>query len=350
MYTESARRRSWLLKAALGLFALVAAFMGLQTTSADHDVPLPIDPDSGEANLLDLINAIPLNDVQQALDNFPVPYVVVATASGADPTVVNKNAGSPVRIDADRSKATGKGGDDIQVEVNTELLPSPHLRVNINRITSPSDATDVQVLVAFPFQAFNDEPTLPSPNLFIGYQTTAADGAVGGIAPLMEEFRIIPGTLDGTSHQFTLQMNTTGPSNPMRFIAGHFDGTAASGIENALGMQAYVETVPASIEIGFDLDQAGITTPGLTSNSQVGFEWTATSQTYVEFTYFEKEALPLSDPSDYGTTLTFDQMPTHEVLSLAYDNSAGTGWTLRSDRSQRCRRTRLCSRTTARTD
>lgn len=326
LYTESARRRSWLLAAALGLIALLSATMGLKTTSADH-VPDPIDPDSGEANLLDLINSIPLNTVQQALDNFPVPYVVVATANGAQPTVVNKNAGSPVRIDADRSKTTGKGGDDIQVEVNTELLPSPHIRVNINRITSPADATDVQVLVAFPFQAFNDE-SLPSPNLFIGYQTTAPNGAVGGIAPLMEEFRILPAILSGTSHDFILQMNTVGQVNPMTFIAGHFDGNAADGIQNALGMQAYVEPVPASIEIGFDLGQTGITTPGLTSNSQVDFSWRASSPALVEFTYFEKEALPLADPSDYGTTLTFDQMPTEEDLSIAYDNSAGTGGTL----------------------
>lgn len=327
MYTESARRRSWLLAAALGLIALLAASMGLKTTSAD-DVPDPIDPDSGEANLLDLINSLPLNDVQQALDHFPVPYVVVATANGAPPTVVNKNAGSPVRIDADRSKATGKGGNDIQVEVNTELLPTPHIRVNINRITSPADATDVQVLVAFPFQAFNDEPTLPSPNLFIGYQTNAAGGGAGGIAPLMEEFRILPGILDGTSHDFTLKMNTVGPSNPMTFIAGHFDGNAAEGIQNALGMQAYVEPVPASIEIGFDLAQAGITTPGLTSNSQVGFSWGASSSALVEFTYFENETFPITGGTDYGTTLTFDQMPTHEELTIVYDNSAGTGGTL----------------------
>lgn len=327
MYTESARRRSWLLAAALGLIALLAATMGLRTTSADH-VPDPIDPDSGEANLLGLINSLPLNSVQQALDNFPVPYVVVATANGAVPTVVNKNAGSPVRIDADRSKTTGKGGDDIQVEVNTELLPTPHIRVSINRITSPLDATDLQVLVAFPFQAFNNEPTLPSPNLFIGYQTHAVGGSQGGIAPLREEFRILPGTLAGTSHDFILRMETVGSVNPMTFIAGHFDGTAASGIENALGMQAYVEPVPASIEVGFDLDQSAITSPGSQSGSTVGFTWDATSQAYVEFTYFENESFPIVGDTNYGTTLSFNMMPTQEDLSIVYDNSAGTGGTL----------------------
>lgn len=328
MYRESARRRSWLLAATLGLFlALLTALTGVKTSSADHEVPLPIDPDSGELNLLELINDIPLNEVQQALDNFPVPYVVVATANGADPTVVNKNAGSPVRIDADRSKTTGKGGDDIQVEVNTELFPTPHIRVNINRITSPSDATDVQVLVAFPFQAFNDE-SLPSPNLFIGYQTHAAGGGAGGIAPLNEEFRILPGTLAGTDHDFILRMNTVGSVNPMTFIAGHFDGNATDGIQNALGMQAYVETVPASIEIGFDLGQSALTSPGSQSGSTVDFTWDATSQTYAEFTYFENETFPIVGDTNYGTTLSFDPMPTEETLSIVYDNSTGTGGTL----------------------
>lgn len=326
MYRESARRSSWLLKAALGLIALLAAFTGFRTTTADHDVPLPIDPDSGEANLLDLINSLPLNDVQQALDNFPVPYVVVATASGADPTVVNKNAGSPVRIDADRSKATGKGGDDIQVEVNTELLPTPHIRVNINRITSPSDATDLQVLVAFPFQAFNDEPTLPSPNLFIGYQTNSAGGGAGGIAPLNEEFRILPGVLAGTSHDFILRMNTVGSTNPLTFIAGHFDGDAAGGIQNALGMEAYVEPVPASIEIGFDLNQSAITSPGSASGSLVDFDWTSSEPAKVEFTYFEEEGFPIdAGGTDYGTTVTFDQMPQNESLGFSYQNAPGGG-------------------------
>lgn len=325
MYRESVRPSSWLLKAGLGLLALLAAFMGFRTTTADHDVPLPIDPDSGEANLLDLINSLPLNDVQQALDNFPVPYVVVATANGAQPTVVNKNAGSPVRIDADRSKTTGKGGDDIQVEVNTELLPTPHIRVNINRITSPSDATDLQVLVAFPFQAFNDEPTLLSPNLFIGYQTNSAGGGAGGIAPLNEEFRIIPGTLAGTSHDFILRMNTTGAANPMTFIAGHFDGNAEDGIENALGMQAYVEPVPASIEIGFDLNQSALTNPGSTSGSLVNFDWTSSQPARVEFTYFEEEGFPIQSGSDYGTTVTFDQMPQSESLGFSYQNAPGGG-------------------------
>ena len=60
-------------------------------------------------SLLDLINALPLNDIQSALDQFPVPYTVIAQANGGPPVVENNKAGSPTRVDADSSKGDGSG-------------------------------------------------------------------------------------------------------------------------------------------------------------------------------------------------------------------------------------------------
>ena len=39
-------------------------------------------------------------------------------------------------------------------------------------------------------------------------------------------------------------------SNPLRFLAGHFDGTNVTGILNADSIGALVDPVPASIDIG----------------------------------------------------------------------------------------------------
>ena len=302
---------------------LITLFSAVQRSQAVDPPPSPIDPTSGQQNLLDLVKSLPINGIQSALDHFPVPYVVCASAGTATATCVNNKAGSPQRLDADKSKVTGKGGDDIQVEVNTELLPTPHLRVNINRITSPTDATNVKVVVAFPFAAFNGEPTLPAPNLFLGYQTTAANGAVGGKAPLTEEFRLIPDILAGTSHNFTLTMLTSGQVNPMTFQAGHFDGTTASGIQNAIGIQAYVEgaapVVPDSIAMTISMNENAIGVP--LTNTGLSLNWTASSRAKVTFNYLENETFPFPPSLDYTTALTFDQMPTNETITLSLNEA-----------------------------
>ena len=223
------------------MFAAAALAVSLAAPAAAQAPPLgPIDPDNAEQTLLDLIEALPINDVQAALNNFPVPYVVCASAGTAQTTFVNQRAGSPKRVDANQSKTTGQGGSghDLEVEVNTELTPEPHLQLSINRLGAAPFAPSLQVVVAFPFGAFNDE-TLPAPNLFFGYRTTAAfDGAVypaGGHAPASVEYVITPHVLDGADHLLDLQVNTVGAANPVQFLGGHFDGTAATGVQNALG-------------------------------------------------------------------------------------------------------------------
>ena len=296
MLVRQPHSHGWLRLAALALLAFIA----LLGTAERSQAVEPINPTSGQQNLLDLVQRLAIKDIQSALDHFPVPYVVCASAGGATPTCVNQKAGSPQRLDADKSKATGKGGDDIQVEVNTELLPTPHLRININRITSPSDATNVKVLVAFPFAAFNSE-ALPAPNLFLGYETRAVGGGAGGKAPLTEEFQLTPHILGGTSHNFELTMLTGGQVNPMVFQAGHFDGTTATGLQNFIGMEAYVEgsapspVVPYSIALTLSTNENALLTPLTNSGLTIG--WTASSPAFVLFDYLESEGFPITSAS-----------------------------------------------------
>lgn len=306
--------------------ALAAVLVLAMPGSVQADLPPnPIVPAGGDLTLLNAINAIPLNDITSALDHFPVPYVVYAQAGSGPPVIMNQRAGSPVRVDADSSKTTGMGGNDIQVEVNTELTPVPHLRVDINRLGAVPFATNLKVEVAFPWDAFNTETALPAaPNLFFGYQTTAAGGGVGGFAPATEEINFTPNVLAGTAHQFDVTMATTGSSNPLRFLAGEFDGTSTTGILDARAMSALVEPVPASIHLGVGVSESALSPgPGGTDTS-LNLSWTASAASKVTFAYLEDQSTPTTAFSDYDTTLTVDQMPTSDTLSLHLNETAGT--------------------------
>jgi hypothetical protein len=250
-------------------FTLIALALLLVTSPGSaQEPPNPIEPDNGELSLLDVVNSLPLNDIDQALDMYPVPYVVVAR-HGATTQIFNNKAGVPTSVDVDLNKATGKGGHDIRVEVNTQLVP-PSLLFTVNRLGSAPFVQDVEILVGFPFDAFNTEDlVLPGdPNIFIGYETTAAGGGVGGIAPLTEAFTFVPGVLDGTDHLFSLNMQTTGSSNPLRVLAGTFDGDSTTGILNSVAMAAHAEPVPANINLAVDVTADALLIPtGSTASS-----------------------------------------------------------------------------------
>ncbi len=305
------------------MLALAVLLLGASAVRADLP-PDPIVPVGGDFNLLNTINSLPLNDIKTALDHFPVPYVVVCQAGAGPPVVKNQNAGSPTRLDCDTSKTTGKGGDDIQVEVNTELGPPPHLRLNINRIGVAPFATNLKAIIAFPWDAFNTEIGLPAaPNLFIGYQTTTAGGGVGGIAPLTEEIQFTPNVVAGTHHTFHMTMLTSGAANPLRFQAGHFDGTNITGVLNADAMSALVEPVPASIDLGLGVDESVLSGGPGGTDTAMDLTWTASAPSKVTFAYLEEESAP-GGVADYQTSLVFDQMPTSEHLALHLDEAAGT--------------------------
>jgi hypothetical protein len=285
-------------------------------------VPAPIVPSTGELNQIAQAVKHAAQTNTNALDNDPVPFAVQFSGGSAAPQVVNWHAGAPLKLDVDNNKATGNGGNDIQVDVETVLTPTPHLTMEIDRLAGPF-AQNVNVLIAFPFNAFNTE-VLPSgmPNLVIGYQTTAAGGGAGGTAPATELITFTPHILGGTNHLFDLNFATTGASNPVIFETGEFDGLNTTGPLNARVITANVQNVPASINIGLNVAQSALAT--LPSSGSIGVTWDASAATPVTFGYLEDVSVPNPALTNFGTTLSFNQMPTHEQISLAANEAAGT--------------------------
>ena len=95
--------------------------------------------------------------------------------------------------------------------------------MEIERLGNGPFAEDIEVLVAFPFDAFNSELGLPgSPNLFLGYESSAPDNLEGGHAPEVETIRLIPDVLAGTEHTFEIVFETSGDDNPLEFESRPF--------------------------------------------------------------------------------------------------------------------------------
>ena len=98
---------AWLRMSALFVMALLIPILATFGPEARADDPPlgPIDPNNAEQTLLDLVKSLPINDVDSALDQYPVPFITCATADGADATCVTQKAGVPARVNADASKA-----------------------------------------------------------------------------------------------------------------------------------------------------------------------------------------------------------------------------------------------------
>jgi hypothetical protein len=291
-------------------------------------LPSPIIPAGGDANLIQQALTKANNGQTAQLNSFPIPFAIEFSGGSAPTQVFNWHASQPgVALDVDQSKVTGKGGNDIKVTVSVVTTPTPHLVMAIDQLGVAPFATNVKVLIAFPFNSLDLSEVLPSgmPNIVIGYQTTAAGGAVGGIAPAHEVITFTPtppgGLLGGTNHLFNLTFATTGASNPIQFLAGEFDGTFTTGQLDARAISAYVENVPSTINLGLNLAQSALF--GGPPTGSVGLTWDATSASKVIFGYTEDITTP-TPIADYNTTLTFDQMPTHEAMTLSANETAGT--------------------------
>src|SRR5690606_38343239 len=76
--------------------------------------------------------------------------------------------------------------------------------------------------------------------------------------------------------------------------------------------------VPALISMTVDTNAPALAAGG-TTMAQFGVDWTATAPTKVIFDYIENEDFPFPIPSDYGTTVTFNQMPTEQSIDLGVD-------------------------------
>ena len=307
--------------------------------------PNPIVPANGEQTLLHVVQMHADKQLLNAQDHFPVPFVVVASAGGAAPTVKNWKAGAPLRIDADQSKATGKGGHDIQLELNTEPYTDAfgetqwELKLNVNRIGNAPFAEDLSVVIAFPFDAFNTETTLDGPpNIVMGFETrlpgvpgtdSYKSGTDGGVVPVSVEMVLTPHVLSGTEHSFQWDITTSGDSNPLTFMGGAFDGDPLNltppRILNALAFSAYVADVPDNIHVDLTVGESALEGPA--TDSFFDIDWTASDPSLVNFTYVEAEdSFTATSPvvANFVTELVADQMPTSEHFVLHHDEAAGT--------------------------
>ncbi|HJZ58631.1 MAG TPA: hypothetical protein VKE74_27060, partial [Gemmataceae bacterium] len=304
--------------------------------------PDPIDPTKGQTNLLRVVQMMADKQNLNAQDHFPVPYTIIVSAGGAAPTIKNWHAGTAIQLDADQNKATGQGGggNDIQVEVNTDFYtnalgqPDWKLRLNVNRLGKDSFAQNLSVMIAFPFDAFNTETLPAKPNLLMGFQTRLpgtpgqADyttGADGGNAPATMQMVLTPHILAGTTHAFEWSIDTTGATNPLTFLSGEFDGNPGSNtILNALGWSAYVQDVPAHIGAELKVAENAIGSPAV--DSKMDLHWTASAPSLTTFDYLEAESkAAASSPqtADYATQIVADKMPTDEHFVLRQDEAGG---------------------------
>jgi hypothetical protein len=284
-------------------------------------LPAPLVPDPGDQSILENVLDKSVSN-RSVLDHLPVPFVIVASAGGNAPIVTDGHSHAPVKIDADGSEATGQGGSgaDIQVEVDAFVTPTPHLVMTVERLGTAPFATNLSVVIAFPWAGFDLEPGLPStPNLVMGFQTSAPGGAPGGYAPLQEVITLTPGTLAGTSHSFTATMSTTAADNPLSFILGNLDGTNLTGTLNAAGFRAYVENVPATITTTVTTSETSLASP---IDSSFNLNWQASSASLVKLDYLESVGPPGATP-DFNTSLVANPMPVNEQFALRVNEPGG---------------------------
>jgi len=292
--------------------------------------PNPLVPGPGDTQILANVIKMSVSN-RHVLDHLPVPYVIDVSATNPSTgavvtTVVEGQAHTPIKIDADQSKSTGQGGSgfDIQVELDAFVDPAPHLVLTVDRLGNAPFATNLSIVLAFPFAGFDLEPGLPStPNLVMGFQTRAAGNTVGGYAPLEEVMILTPGTLAGISHTFLATMATAGANNPLAFILGNLDGTNLTGTLNAAGLQAYVETVPSTISVSFATVESPLGAGPVYSS--FALNWQASSASLVQMDYLEYVSNPATASGpDFNTSLMANQMPTNEQFSLTLNELAGT--------------------------
>jgi hypothetical protein len=274
----------------------------------------------GPGSLVDLIGAIPLPALEAPHGPNAARLVVVARA-GDRPLVVVSQMGGSVKLDVDGNPATGKNGNDLQVFVTVVRPPSPELKVTFKRLADNVPA-DVKVLAVLPLEAIQAEGDLllGRANLFVGYQTVAADGSRGGQTPGELAVRFRPTSLAGSTHRFDVEVETMDAPNPVRHLAGFFGGDRVEGVLDATAFAVLPSPALASFRLGLFVSESGL--EGLAPNrGELGLEWAGSVASKVAFDYVEHEAgLPAGQP-DVQTRLVVDPMPTVATLSAIYDES-----------------------------
>lgn len=303
---------------------------------------------SGDFNLLDIINALSSKNIQQAMAQYPVPFAIVTrtTASSACPVlggvvelITVFRAGAGKKIDTDACLATGRGGSDIEVQVE-QILPTAttpfRLRLTILRIDSPGGQTalelarDLTAVVAFPMDAFNPETLAAPPYLFWGYSTRENTAATCGtpcskFIPQSEQLVFAPNVFGGTVHTLGMTLNSSGTPDSVRFLGGLYQNQlaleapppGATILDLNASSVRLTKPVPATATLSLDTSELFSPTPDL---SKVSVTWSASALTTAVIT-FDETVGAATDPSapHYMDSITIDRLPTSEVLSLELD-------------------------------
>lgn len=302
----------------------------------------------GDFNLLDVINALSAKNIQQAMAQYPVPFAILTrtTASSACPTptgvveTINTfRAGAGKKIDTDNCGATGRGGSDIEVQVE-QVLPTVttpfQLRLTILRIDSPGGQTaleaarDLTAVIAFPMDAFNGETLAAPPYLFWGYSTRENTAATCGtpctkFIPQIEQLLFAPNVFGGAVHSLGMTLNSSGTPDSVKFLAGVYQNQlalespppGATILDLNASSARLTKPVPATATLSLDTSELFSPTPDL---SKVAITWSASAQTTAVIT-FDETIGAAADPSapHYMDSITIDRLPTSEVLSLELD-------------------------------
>jgi hypothetical protein len=277
-----------------------------------------------------------------------VPFAIVTrtTASSACPVpggvvelITVFRAGAGKKIDTDACLATGRGGSDIEVQVE-QILPTAttpfRLRLTILRIDSPGGQTalelarDLTAVVAFPMDAFNPETLAAPPYLFWGYSTRENTAATCGtpcskFIPQSEQLLFAPNVFGGTVHTLGMTLNSSGTPDSVRFLGGLYQNQlaleapppGATILDLNASSVRLTKPVPATATLSLDTSELFNPTPDL---SKVSVTWSASALTTAVIT-FDETVGAATDPSapHYMDSITIDRLPTSEVLSLELD-------------------------------
>ena len=303
-----------------GRFFEVLESRRLLATFSTLPPPDPIVPNNGEATILHVAQEHADQGNIDALDNIPIPFVIDYQAGGGTDSTQIWHAGAPQRLDVDGIKATGQGGRDFDIEVNT-IRPSESddwsLHVFVERLGKAPFAEGAGFVITFPFAAFNDE-ALPGPaNIVLGFEVDE-----GGAIPESVGIHFSPHQLADGTHDFEWEIETSGATSPITFLGGHFDGDFNTGYLNGMLASFRVEDVPGYMELDVSTVESDLGGGAMTSSFDI--DWMASSPTPLELIFVEGESAATAasfETADFTTTVATTMMPTSEHLSLSLDES-----------------------------
>ena len=275
-----------------------------------------ITPDPGAETSTQWTEAIPLNLLDDAASANEI--LLITSTGSTEPVFTTVSIAQPVDVDVDRD-----GNNDLRATLRIVPVAGslPRVVLDTERLSVPGPA-DVDVLAVVPFASEVPPTGGAPPALLVGFRTVGPGGSAGGFLPEFESIAFSTSEVFGPSTAVALEYTTSSTSNPLRFIAGSFQGNVSDGLSGAYVVSALVENPPSQVRVDFLLDQSALGDP---QSAQATFAWTSPPsepRPKVTFTVAENETRSLRTP-DYQTVLVFDRMPYSETIDLTLDVSTG---------------------------